>query len=39
MFFFFFLEIIICDPSEYTMDHPDLIVYSFMENSIDLKMV
>ena len=26
-------------PSIYTMNHPDLIVYSFMENSIGLKRV
>ena len=28
-----FLEIIICDPSIYTMDHPDLTVANFMGNS------
>ena len=33
------LEIITCDPSIYTMDHPDLIVCGFMEDSIDLKRV
>ena len=27
------------DPSIYTMDHPDFIVCSFMENSIGLKRV
>ena len=32
-----FLEIITSDPSIYTMDHPDVIVCSFMENSIGLK--
>ena len=26
------LEIITCDPSIYIIDHPDLIVSSFMEN-------
>ena len=31
--------IITCDPSIYTMDHPDFIVCSFMENSIGLKRV
>ena len=30
----YFLEIITCNPLIYTMDHPDLIVCSFMENSI-----
>ena len=30
----YFLEIITCDPSIYTMDHPDLIVCSFKKNSI-----
>ena len=33
----YFLKIITCDPSMYTMDNPDFIVLSFMENSIDLK--
>ena len=32
-----FLEIISCDPSLYVMDHPGLIVCSFMENSIGPK--
>ena len=31
--------IITCCPSIYTMDHPDFIVCSFMENSIGLKRV
>ena len=31
------LEIIACDISIYTMDHPDLIVCCLMENSIGLK--
>ena len=35
----FFLKFIICDPSIYIMDHPDLTVCSFMENSIGLKRV
>ena len=34
-----FLKIITCDLSIYTMDHPDFIVCSFMENSIGLKSV
>ena len=34
-----FWEIIICDPSIYTMDHPIFIVCSFMENSIGLKKI
>ena len=34
-----FLQIITCDPSTYSMDHPDLIVCRFMENSIRLKRV
>ena len=34
-----FLEIITCDASIYTMDHPDFIVCSFMENSICPKRV
>ena len=34
-----FLEIIICDPLIYTLDHPDLIVCSFMGNSIGPKRV
>ena len=33
----YFLEIITCDPSICTMSHPDLIVCSFIENSIGLK--
>ena len=28
-----------CNPSIYTMNHPDLIASNFMENSIDLKRV
>ena len=32
-------ETIICDPSIYTIDHPDLTVSIFMENSIGLKRV
>ena len=28
-----------CDPSIYIMDHPDLIVCSFMDNSIGVKRV
>ena len=35
----FFMKIITCDPSIYTMDHPDLTVCNFMENSIGLKWV
>ena len=34
-----FVEIITCDPSIYTMDHPDLTVSSLMENFIGLKRV
>ena len=34
-----YLEIITCDSSIYTMDHPDFIVYGFMENSILVKKV
>ena len=34
-----FLEIITCDPSIYTMDHPDFIACSFMENCVGLKRV
>ena len=30
---------IICDPSIHTVDHPDFIAYSFMENPIGLKRV
>ena len=33
------LEIITCDPSIYTMDHADIIVCGFLENSIDPKRV
>ena len=33
------MEIVNCDTSIYTMDHPDFIVCSFMENSIGLKRV
>ena len=32
-------EIITCGPSIYTMDHPDLTVLNFIENSISLKRV
>ena len=35
----YLLEIMTCDPSVYTMDHPDFIICSFMENSIGLKRV
>ena len=35
----YFFEIIIFDPSSYTMDHPHFIVCSFMENSIGLKTI
>ena len=34
-----FLKIIACDPSTYTMGHPDLTVSNFMGNSIGLKRV
>ena len=34
-----FLEVIICNPSIYTMDNPDFTVSNFMENSNGLKMV
>ena len=34
-----FGEILTCDPSIYTMDDPDFIVCSFMENSIGTKRV
>ena len=34
---FICLEIITCNPSIHTIDHPDFIVCSFMENSIGLK--
>ena len=33
----YFLQIITCDPSIYTMDHPDFIVSSLMEDSIGIK--
>ena len=33
------LKIIICDPLIYIINHPDLTVCSFMENSIGLKRV
>ena len=33
------MEIMTCDPSIYTMNHPDFIVYSFMETSIGMKRV
>ena len=33
----YFIKIITCDPSIYTMDHPDLTVSNFMENSIGLQ--
>ena len=36
---FYFMEIITCAPSIYTMDHPDLTVSNFMEKYIDLQMV
>ena len=32
----YILEIITCDPSAYTMDHPGLIVPDFIENFIGL---
>ena len=36
----FFSEIITCNPSIFsTMDHPDLPVSNFMENSIGLKSI
>ena len=35
----YFFGIIACDPSIYTMDHPDFIAYSFMERSTSLKRV
>ena len=34
---FIFFEIITCEPSIYRMDQPDIIICSFMENSIGLK--
>ena len=36
---YIFVEIIINDPSTYTMDNPDFMVCGFMENSIGLKKV
>ena len=33
----YFYEMITCDPSIYTMDHPDYFVCSIMENSIGVK--
>ena len=33
----YFLEFITCDPSLYTMDHHNLTVCGFLENSIGLK--
>ena len=33
-----FLESITCNPSIYTMDHPDLTVSNYMENSICLTL-
>ena len=35
----YFLTIMTCDPSIHTMDHPNFIVCSFMENSTSLKRV
>ena len=35
----YFLETITCEPSIYTMDHPDFIVCSCRENSIGLKRI
>ena len=32
----YFLDVITCDTSVYTMDHPDLTVSNFMEKSIGL---
>ena len=37
--YIFFLEIIPCHPSIYTMEQPDLTVSNLMENSIGLKRV
>ena len=34
-----FFESITCEPSIYTMDHPDITVSNFMEYSIGLKRV
>ena len=34
-----FLEIIICDPSIYTIDHPDLTISNFMRNFIGTQKV
>ena len=36
---FFEITCITCNPSIYTMDHPDLTVSNFMENSVGLKRV
>ena len=33
------MEIVTCDPSIYTMDHPDLTVSNFMGNPIGTKRV
>ena len=35
----YYFEIITCDPSIYTMDHPDFILSNFMESFIGVKMV
>ena len=35
----YYLEIITCDLSVHTMDHPDLVVSNFMENSVGLQRV
>ena len=32
-----YMKIITCNPSIYTIDHPDLIAANFIENSIGLK--
>ena len=37
--YIFVLEIITCDPSVYTMDHPELAVSNFMGNSISIQWV
>ena len=34
-----FLEIITCDHSKYTMEHPDFVLCSFMEKYIGLKKI
>ena len=36
---YFFLKLYPCNPSIYTMDHPDLSVCNLMENQIGLKKV